>query len=68
MALTVDERIAKARAAVAAIKDYDQAQVDKLVFEAAKIIYKHAEELAAEAALLQAEITRTQESLKKMQK
>ncbi len=49
MSLTVEERIARARAAVAAIKDYDQAQVDKLVFEAAKIIYKHAEELAAEA-------------------
>ena len=49
MAFTVDELIAKARAAVEAIKDYDQAQVDKLVFEAAKTIYKHAEELAAEA-------------------
>jgi len=49
MAFTVDELIAKARAAVEAIKDYDQAQVDKLVYEAAKTIYKHAEELAAEA-------------------
>ena len=49
MALTIDEMIAKARAAVEAIKDYDQAQVDKLVYEAAKTIYKHAEELAREA-------------------
>ncbi len=49
MALTIDEMIVKARAAVDAIKDYDQAQVDKLVYEAAKVIYKHAEELAREA-------------------
>ena len=49
MALTIDEMVAKARAAVEAIKDYDQAQVDKLVYEAAKTIYKHAEELAREA-------------------
>lgn len=35
--------------AVEAIKDYDQAQTDKLVYEAAKIIYQHAAELAREA-------------------
>ena len=40
MALTIDEMIVKAKAAVDAIKDYDQAQVDKLVYEAAKTIYK----------------------------
>ena len=49
MAYTVEELIAKARVAVEAIKDYDQAQVDKLVYESAKVIYKHAEELAREA-------------------
>jgi len=49
MAYTVEELIAKARTAVEAIKDYDQAQVDKLVYESAKVIYKHAEELAREA-------------------
>ena len=49
MGLTIDEMIVKARAAVDAIKDYDQAQVDKLVYEAAKTIYKHAAELAREA-------------------
>ncbi|MDO4960613.1 MAG: aldehyde dehydrogenase family protein [Eubacteriales bacterium] len=49
MALTIDEMIVKARAAVDAIADYDQAQVDKLVYEAAKVIYKHAAELAREA-------------------
>ena len=49
MALTIDEMIERARAAVDAIKDYDQAQVDKLVYEGAKVIYKHAEELAREA-------------------
>ena len=32
-----------------AIQDYDQAQTDKLVYEAAKIIYQHAAELAREA-------------------
>ena len=37
------------RAAGEAIQDYDQAQTDKLVYEAAKIIYQHAAELAREA-------------------
>ena len=47
--MTIQEYVARGRAAVEAIKDYDQAQTDKLVYEAAKIIYQHAEELAREA-------------------
>ena len=44
--LTNEERIARARKAMDEIKDYTQEQVDKLVYEAAKIIYKNAEPLA----------------------
>ena len=47
--MTVQEYVERARVAVEAIKDYDQAQVDRLVYEAAKIIYKNAEPLAREA-------------------
>ena len=37
--MTVQEQIAAARVAQAAIQDYTQEQVDKLVYEVAKIIY-----------------------------
>ena len=47
--MTIQEYVERGRAAVEAIKDYDQAQTDKLVYEAAKIIYQHAAELAREA-------------------
>ena len=47
--MTVQEQIVAARAAQASIKDYDQAQVDKLVYEVAKIIYKNAVPLAKQA-------------------
>lgn len=47
--MTVQEYVERARVAVEAIKDYDQAQVDKLVYEAAKAIYKNAAPLAREA-------------------
>ena len=47
--MTIQEYVERGRAAVEAIKDYDQAQVDKLVYEAGKIIYQHAAELAREA-------------------
>ena len=47
--MTIQEYVDRGRAAVEAIKDYDQAQVDKLVYEAGKIIYQHAAELAREA-------------------
>ena len=47
--MTVQEYVARGRKAFEAIKDYDQAHVDKLVYEAAKIIYKNAEPLAREA-------------------
>lgn len=47
--MTVQEYVERARAAVAQIADYNQEQVDKLVYEAAKIIYKNAEPLAREA-------------------
>ncbi len=40
------ERVKRARIALEEIKDYTQEQVDKLVYEAGKIIYKNAEELA----------------------
>ena len=49
MAETIKEMIEKARAAQEAIKDYTQEQVDKLVYEAGKIIYDHARELAVMA-------------------
>ena len=47
--MTVQEYVERARAAVAEISDYTQEQVDKLVYEAAKIIYKNAEPLAKQA-------------------
>ena len=47
--MTIQEMIDRARVAVDTIKDYDQAQVDKLVYEAAKTIYKNAVWLAEEA-------------------
>ena len=47
--MTIQEYVERGRAAVEAIQDYDQAQTDKLVYEAAKIIYQHAAELAREA-------------------
>ena len=40
--MTVQEYVERARVAVAEIADYTQEQVDKLVYEAAKIIYKNA--------------------------
>ncbi|MEI3361353.1 MAG: hypothetical protein V8R75_01585 [Oscillospiraceae bacterium] len=40
--MTIQEYVERGREAVEAIKDYDQAQTDKLVYEAAKIIYQHA--------------------------
>ena len=42
----VQEKVAAARKAFDAIKDYTQEQVDKLVYESAKIIYENAEPLA----------------------
>ncbi|SFQ09880.1 Aldehyde dehydrogenase family protein, partial [Oscillibacter sp. PC13] len=47
--MKVEEYVERARKAVEAIKGYNQEQVDKLVYEAAKIIYKNAEPLAREA-------------------
>ena len=47
--MTIQEYVERGRKAVEEIKDYDQAQTDKLVYEAAKIIYQHAAELAREA-------------------
>ena len=47
--MTVQEYVERARVAVAEIADYTQEQVDKLVYEAAKIIYKNAEPLAKQA-------------------
>lgn len=47
--MTIQEYVERGRAAVEAIKDYDQAQVDKLVYESAKIIYQYAEPLARQA-------------------
>ena len=47
--MTIQEQIVAARVAQAAIKDYTQEQIDKLVYEVAKIIYKNAEPLAREA-------------------
>ena len=46
MERTIAEYIEKARKAQEEIKDYTQEQVDKLCYEAAKIIYKNAEPLA----------------------
>ena len=47
--MTIQEYVDRGRAAVEAIKDYTQEQVDKLCYEGAKIIYQHAAELAREA-------------------
>lgn len=44
--MTIQEQIDKARQAMEQIKGYTQEQVDKLVYECAKIIYKNAEPLA----------------------
>ncbi|MEG2174102.1 MAG: aldehyde dehydrogenase family protein [Oscillospiraceae bacterium] len=44
--MTIQEQVANARKAVAQISDYNQAQVDRLVYESAKIIYQNAEPLA----------------------
>lgn len=47
--MTIQEYVEKGRKAVEKIKDYSQEQVDKLVYESAKIIYKNAVPLAKEA-------------------
>ena len=47
--MRVEEYVDRARKAVEEIREYNQEQVDKLVYEAAKIIYKNAEPLAREA-------------------
>ena len=44
--MTIQNQIDKARAAFEQIKDYTEEQVDKLVYESAKIIYENAEPLA----------------------
>lgn len=44
--MTNQERVEKARKALAQIENYTQEQIDKLVYESAKIIYKNAEPLA----------------------
>ena len=44
--MTIQNQIDKARAAFEQIKDYTQEQVDKLVYESAKIIYENVEPLA----------------------
>ena len=44
--MTIQERVEKARKALAQIENYTQEQIDKLVYESAKIIYKNAEPLA----------------------
>ena len=44
--MTIQNQIDKARAAFEQITDYTQEQVDKLVYESAKIIYENAEPLA----------------------
>lgn len=45
----VQTKVDKARAALTAVKEYSQEQVDRLVYVAAKIIYDNAELLAEEA-------------------
>ncbi len=47
--MIIEEKLARARKAFEQIKDYNQEQIDKLVYESGKIIYQHAEELAREA-------------------
>lgn len=44
--MTIQAKIERARKAVEQISDYTQEQVDKLVYEGAKIIYQNAEPLA----------------------
>lgn len=44
--MTIQEKIQNARAAVEAIKDYNQEQVDRLVYVGAKIIFENAVPLA----------------------
>ncbi len=44
--MTIQNKIDRARAAFEQISDYTQEQVDKLVYEGAKIIYENAEPLA----------------------
>lgn len=44
--MTIQEKIERARKAFAQISDYTQEQVDQLVYESAKIIYKNAVPLA----------------------
>ena len=44
--MTIQNKIDRARAAFEQISDYTQEQVDKLVYESAKIIYENAEPLA----------------------
>ncbi|MDD5922207.1 MAG: aldehyde dehydrogenase family protein [Eubacteriales bacterium] len=46
MATEIQEMVEKGRKAMEQIKDYTQEQVDKLVYEGAKIIYKNAKPLA----------------------
>lgn len=45
----IQAKLDNARKALEQIKDYTQEQIDKLVYEGAKTIYKHAAELAREA-------------------
>lgn len=47
--MTVQTKVEKARKAFDQIKDYTQEQVDHLVYESAKVIYKNAEALAKQA-------------------
>ncbi len=44
--MTIQELVNNARKAQAQIADYTQEQVDKLVYEGAKIIYQNAKPLA----------------------
>ena len=47
--MTIQEYMDRARKAVDQIKDYSQEQIDKCVYEVAKVIYKNAEPLAKQA-------------------
>ena len=47
--MTTQEMIERARKALEQIKDYNQEQVDKIVYEAAKAVYVNAKPLAKEA-------------------
>ena len=46
MSETIKQKIERARKAFDEISDYTQEQVDKLIYEAGKIIYKNAAKLA----------------------